>query len=102
MRNYLIHWKSGWAGQCYLVSCILEDLDPRLHGSGGEPVQGTHQQCLPGQVGGLGAQLTHNPGEQTKHLVSIFVLVTEMKIGPVGLIPMHFTTMKEEEDELNF
>ena len=39
MRNYRIHWKSDWARQYYLVSCILEDLDPRLHWSGGEPVQ---------------------------------------------------------------
>ena len=35
----LSHWKSDWARQCYLVSCILEDLDPRLHRSGREPVQ---------------------------------------------------------------
>lgn len=41
MRNYRIHWKSDWAGQCYLVSCILEDLDPRLHWRGSEPVQST-------------------------------------------------------------
>ena len=41
-RNYLIHWQTGrTSGEYYLVSCILEDLDPRLHGSGGEPVQGT-------------------------------------------------------------